>query len=125
MILLGNCPKPKGYDSNIGRGVSLSGGQRQRITLARLFLSKAPILILDEATTGLDSATEKIVLENLRQKMKGRTVFMTAHRFAPLRKADLILVLQQGVIAEQGNDEELLQKRGIYSTLYQMQLDNV
>ena len=117
---------PELYNTEIGeRGVSLSGGQRQRITLARLFLSKAPILILDEATTGLDSATEKIVLENLRQKMKGRTVFMTAHRFAPLRKADLILVLQQGVIAEQGNDEELLQKRGIYSTLYQMQLDNV
>ena len=117
---------PNGYNTNIGeRGVSLSGGQQQRIALARLFLSQAQILILDEATTGLDSATEKKVLQNLRQKMEGRTVFMIAHRFARLKEADLILVLEKGVIVENGNHEKLLQERGIYSTLYQMQLDNV
>lgn len=122
MILLGNCPKPKGYDTNIGRGVSLSGGQRQRIALARLFLSQAPILILDEATTGLDSETEQKVLQNLQEVKEERTVFMIAHRFAPLKRADLILVLEKGVIIEQGNHEELLQKRGIYWALYQRQL---
>lgn len=122
---------PKGYETNIGeRGIALSGGQRQRIALARLFLSQAPILILDEATSNLDSETEQKVLENLRKASgnggvngKGaRTVFMIAHRFAPLKRADLILVLEKGVIVEQGNHEELLQQKGIYSALYQRQL---
>ncbi len=122
---------PKGYETSIGeRGISLSGGQRQRIALARLFLSQAPILILDEATTGLDSETEQKVLQNLQQvagdrtvnAKSDRTVFMIAHRFAPLKRADLILVLEKGVIVEQGNHEELLQKRGIYWALYQRQL---
>lgn len=117
---------PEGYDTNIGeRGVSLSGGQRQRIALARLFLSQAPILILDEATSSLDSETEQKVLQNLHKVKKKRTIFMIAHRFAPLKRADLILVLQEGVIAEQGKHEELLQERGIYHTLYQRQLDAV
>lgn len=122
---------PKGYETNIGeRGIALSGGQRQRIALARLFLSQAPILILDEATSNLDSETEQKVLQNLRKASgnggvngKGaRTVFMIAHRFAPLKRADLILVLEKGVIVEQGNHEELLQQKGIYSALYQRQL---
>ena len=82
-------------------------------------------MILDEATTGLDSATEKTVLENLREKMKGRTVFMIAHRFAPLKRADLILVLEKGVIVEQGNHEELLERKGVYWALYQRQLASV
>lgn len=125
---------PKGYETSIGeRGVSLSGGQRQRIALARLFLSQAPILILDEATTGLDSETEQKVLQNLQQVTRDRTdnansdrtVFMIAHRFAPLKRADLILVLEKGVIVEQGNHEELLQKEGVYQILYQRQLDSV
>jgi ATP-binding cassette, subfamily B, bacterial len=125
---------PKGYETSIGeRGVALSGGQRQRIALARFFLSQAPILILDEATTGLDSETEQKVLQNLQQTAgdgsanpKGvRTVFMIAHRFAPLKQADLILVLEKGVIIEQGNHYELLQKRGVYWALYQRQLDSV
>lgn len=117
---------PKGYDTNIGeRGVSLSGGQRQRIALARLFLSQAPILILDEATTGLDSETEQKVLQNLQEVKGERTVFMIAHRFAPLKRADLILVLEKGVIVEQGNHEELLELRGVYYALYQRQLASV
>jgi ATP-binding cassette subfamily B protein len=125
---------PKGYETSIGeRGISLSGGQRQRIALARLFLSQAPILILDEATTGLDSETEQKVLQNLQQvagdrtvnAKSDRTVFMIAHRFAPLKRADLILVLEKGVLVEQGKHEELLQKRGIYWALYQRQLASV
>lgn len=117
---------PHGYETNIGeRGISLSGGQRQRLALARLFLSTAPILILDEATTGLDSETEQKVLQNLQQVSGDRTVFMIAHRFAPLKQADLILVLEKGVIVEKGTHKELLGKRGVYFTLYQRQLNAV
>ncbi|MBW4617889.1 MAG: type I secretion system permease/ATPase [Cyanosarcina radialis HA8281-LM2] len=117
---------PQSYDTNIGeRGVSLSGGQRQRLALARLFLSSAPILILDEATSSLDSETEQKVLNNLRQISQNRTVFMVAHRFAPLKEADLILVLEKGTIAEYGTHEELLRKKGVYSTLYQRQQASV
>ncbi|BAY66626.1 type I secretion system ATPase (plasmid) [Calothrix brevissima NIES-22] len=117
---------PQGYETNIGeRGIALSGGQRQRIALARLFLSHAPILILDEATSGLDSETEQKVLENLQEVAQTRTVFMIAHRFAPLKQADLILVLEKGVIVEQGKHNELLDKKGVYFTLYQRQLSTV
>ena len=125
---------PKGYQTSIGeRGIALSGGQRQRLALARLFLSKAPILILDEATSSLDSETEQKVLQNL-QEVSGdrtvnaksdRTVFMIAHRFAPLKRADLILVLEKGEIVERGTHDELLQKRGVYWALYQRQLASV
>jgi ATP-binding cassette subfamily B protein len=117
---------PKGYDTNIGeRGVALSGGQRQRIALARLFLSHAPILILDEATSGLDSETEQKVLQSLQDVKGDRTVFMIAHRFAPLKQADLILVLEKGVIVERGTHDQLLQQRGVYFALYQRQLASV
>ncbi|MEM8780404.1 MAG: ATP-binding cassette domain-containing protein, partial [Cyanobacteria bacterium P01_G01_bin.49] len=80
----------------------LSGGQRQRVALARLFLSQAPILILDEATSALDSETEQMVLKNIKEVGQNRTVFMIAHRFEPLKQADLILVLDKGVLIEQG-----------------------
>ncbi|MBH8555790.1 peptidase domain-containing ABC transporter [Nostocaceae cyanobacterium CENA357] len=117
---------PKGYQTSIGeRGVALSGGQRQRIALARLFLSQAPILILDEATSSLDSETEQKVLQNLQEVSGDRTVFMIAHRFAPLKRADLILVLEKGEIVERGTHDELLQKRGVYWVLYQRQLASV
>ncbi len=113
---------PYGYDTKVGeRGVALSGGQRQRITLARLFLSAAPILILDEATTGLDSETEQQVLSNLQKFRNARTMFMIAHRFEPLQQADLILVLEKGVLMEQGTHLELLSKKGLYWSLYQRQ----
>ena len=112
----------QGYESSIGeRGTGLSGGQRQRIALSRLFLSKAPILILDEATTALDSETEQQVLQNIQRIAKNRTVFMIAHRFEPLKKADLILVLEKGVLMEQGTHLELMQKKGLYWSLYQRQ----
>lgn len=113
---------PDGYETNVGeRGVALSGGQRQRITLARLFLSQAPILILDEATSNLDAETEQQVLENLRQVSKGRTVFLIAHRFAPLKRADLILAMEKGVVVERGTHETLLAEKGLYYSLYQRQ----
>ena len=113
---------PQGYETNVGeRGTALSGGQRQRIALARLFLSQAPILILDEATSALDSETEQQVLQNLQSISKNRTVFLIAHRFAPLKRADLILVLEKGVLAEKGTHSELLQQKGLYWSLYQRQ----
>jgi ATP-binding cassette subfamily B protein len=113
---------PHGYQTHIGeRGTGLSGGQRQRITLARLFLSKAPILILDEATSALDSETEQRILKNLRSVSQDRTMLMIAHRFAPLKNADLILVLEKGELVEMGRHKELLQQEGLYWTLYQKQ----
>lgn len=113
---------PKGYENPVGeRGTALSGGQRQRVALARLFLSPAPILILDEATSALDSETEQQVLQNLLQVAKNRTMFLIAHRFAPLKKADLILVMEKGAIAEHGTHNELLQQKGLYWALYQRQ----
>ncbi|MEC4813714.1 MAG: type I secretion system permease/ATPase [Scytonema sp. PMC 1069.18] len=117
---------PHGYETNVGeRGTALSGGQRQRIALARLFLSQAPILILDEATSALDSETEQQVLQNLQKISANRTVFLIAHRFAPLKRADLILVLEKGVIAERGTHPELLQQKGLYWSLYQRQQSNI
>jgi HlyB family type I secretion system ABC transporter len=116
------CDLQHGYDTNVGeRGTSLSGGQRQRITLARMFLSKAPIIILDEATSSLDAETEQQVLENLQRISKGRTVFLIAHRFAPLKRADLILAMEKGVISERGTHDGLLRQKGLYWSLYQRQ----
>jgi ATP-binding cassette subfamily B protein len=116
------CDLPHGYDTNVGeRGTALSGGQRQRITLARMFLSDAPIIILDEATSHLDAETEQQVLENLQRISKDRTLFLIAHRFAPLKRADLILAMEKGVIAERGSHESLLRQKGLYWSLYQRQ----
>lgn len=113
---------PQGYETHIGeRGTGLSGGQRQRLALTRLFLSKAPLLILDEATSALDSETERKVLQNLQQVKGDRTVLMITHRFAPLKHADRVLVLEKGVLIEQGTHAELLQQKGAYWALYQQQ----
>ncbi|MBW4522496.1 MAG: type I secretion system permease/ATPase [Scytolyngbya sp. HA4215-MV1] len=115
-----------GYETNVGeRGTALSGGQRQRIALARLFLSNAPILILDEATSALDSETEQQVLQNLQKVSQNRTVFLISHRFAPLKRANLIVVLEKGVLAERGTHDELLQQKGLYWSLYQRQQASV
>lgn len=113
----------EGYQTNIGdRGGRLSGGQRQRISIARAVLKNPPIMILDEATSALDTQSEKYVQEALDNLMKDRTSIVIAHRLSTIRKADLILVFQDGEIVERGKHEELLAKEGVYKQLYEMQI---
>jgi ABC-type multidrug transport system fused ATPase/permease subunit len=112
---------PDGYNALIGeRGVTLSGGQRQRIGIARAFIRNTPILILDEPTASLDTESEQVVMEGLERLMKGRTVLMITHRLATIRGADTIIVLHNGIVAEQGTHEALLAAGGIYAGLYQI-----
>lgn len=111
-----------GYETQIGeRGALLSGGQRQRIAIARAILKDPQILILDEATSALDTESEKIVQEALDKLLVGRTSFVIAHRLSTIVRADVIIVMERGVIVERGTHEELLAKGGIYSKLHQMQ----
>jgi len=113
---------PKGYDTLVGeRGLTLSGGERQRIGIARTVVRCSPILILDEPTAALDSESEKLVIEALERMMKGRTVITIAHRLSTIRDADKILVLRDGVIAEQGTHVELLALGGEYADLVRIQ----
>ena len=114
---------PKGYDSLVGeRGLTLSGGQRQRIGIARAIIRNAPILILDEPTAALDTESEKLVIDALERLMKGRTVITIAHRLSTIRDSDKILVLKDGVVAEEGNHDELLALGGFYAELYRVQI---
>jgi subfamily B ATP-binding cassette protein MsbA len=111
-----------GYDTVVGeRGVKLSGGQRQRISIARAILADPRILILDEATSSLDSESEALIQEGLQYLMKGRTTFVIAHRLSTIRRADQILVVEQGKIVERGNHAELLAAQGRYYELYTKQ----
>ena len=113
---------PRGYDTVIGdRGMRISGGERQRIAIARALLKNPPILILDEATSQLDSESERIVQEALDRLIQGRTVFVIAHRLSTVRNADKIVVLDKGVIVEQGTHAQLLEKDGLYRRLYETQ----
>jgi subfamily B ATP-binding cassette protein MsbA len=113
---------PSGYDSVIGeRGVRLSGGERQRLAIARALLKNAPILILDEATSALDSESESLVQTALHNLMIGRTVVVIAHRLSTVRKADRIVVLENGTIADIGSHEDLMKKLGTYRRLYDLQ----
>ena len=113
---------PNGYDTLLSDdGVNISKGQRQLITIARAFLSKAPMLILDEATSNVDSRTEIQIQEAMNGLMKGRTSFVIAHRLSTIQNADTILVVQGGKITEQGTHQELLKQGGFYSTLYNSQ----
>jgi subfamily B ATP-binding cassette protein MsbA len=113
---------PHGYDTLVGeRGLTLSGGQRQRIGIARAVVRNSPILILDEPTASLDTESEKIVIEALEKLMQGRTVITIAHRLSTICDADKIIVLDRGLIAEQGTHEELLKKSGMYAELYNVQ----
>jgi ABC-type multidrug transport system fused ATPase/permease subunit len=113
---------PDGYDSIVGeRGIKLSGGQRQRVAIARAVLADPRILILDEATSSLDSESEGLIQQGLRRLMKGRTTFVIAHRLSTIRDADQILVLEAGEIVERGTHSTLLARSGRYRELYDKQ----
>ena len=112
----------EGYDSRVGeRGVKLSVGEKQRVSIARALLKSAPLLILDEATASVDTATERLIQEALERLMAGRTSFVIAHRLSTIRKADQILVLRAGQIIERGTHDELLEVNGLYARLARIQ----
>ncbi|MFQ5772118.1 MAG: ATP-binding cassette domain-containing protein, partial [bacterium] len=111
-----------GLDTLIGeRGVKLSGGQRQRVAIARALLANPKILILDEATSNLDTESELYIQESLSRLLKGRTTFVIAHRLSTIRQANQILVIEDGQIAERGTHDELIKKKGRYHQLYTYQ----
>jgi len=115
---------PHGYDSAVGeRGDTLSGGQRQRIGIARAVIRDSPIMILDEPTAALDTESERLVIEGLERLMKGRTVIMIAHRLSTIRDADKIIVLKDGVVAEEGTNDELIARGGVYAELHRIQYE--
>ena len=113
-----------GYDTMVGeRGETLSGGQRQRIGIARAIIRNNPILILDEPTAALDTESESSVVKALEVLMKGRTVITIAHRLSTIRNSDKILVLKDGIVAEQGTHDELMNLGGEYAQLYRVQFE--
>ena len=117
---------PKGYDTWITEdGGGLSQGQKQLLTIARAILADPKILILDEATSSVDTRTEEMIQKAMDNLMKGRTSFVIAHRLSTIRDADLILVMKDGDIIEQGNHEELLAANGFYANLYNSQFEDV
>jgi ATP-binding cassette subfamily B multidrug efflux pump len=113
---------PNQYETLVGeRGVTLSGGQKQRSSIARALMKDAPILILDDALSAVDTNTEEIILENLKHNRQGKTTIIIAHRISTIQNADKILVLEDGAMAEYGNHEELLRENGIYAKMYEKQ----
>jgi ABC-type multidrug transport system fused ATPase/permease subunit len=117
---------PKGYDTLVGeRGIRLSGGERQRIAIARALLKGAPILILDEATSSLDAESERAIKDTLEGLRAGRTTFMIAHRLSTVVDADLILVMKDGRVAEQGRHEKLVALQGEYARLVGTQRNGI
>jgi len=117
------CEMPNGYDTRVGeRGLTLSGGQRQRIAIARALLKDPRILILDDATSSVDTETEQLIQTALQRLMRGRTSFVIAQRLSTLRKADLIIILENGRIAARGTHAELLRTSGLYAEIYHYQL---
>ncbi|HSM23957.1 MAG TPA: ATP-binding cassette domain-containing protein, partial [Anaerolineaceae bacterium] len=113
---------PNGYDTLIGeRGIKLSGGQKQRVSIARAILKDAPILILDEATSSVDTETELLIQQALERLMVGRTVILIAHRLSPIRYADQIVVLEGKRIVEKGDHESLITENGLYTRLVNVQ----
>ncbi|MGI6072703.1 MAG: ABC transporter ATP-binding protein [Lachnospiraceae bacterium] len=116
---------PQGYDTVLNEEVSVSQGQRQLITIARAMVKDAPFLIFDEATSSVDTRTEKMIQEAMDRLMKGRTSFVIAHRLSTIKNADLIFVMNNGDIIEQGNHDELMSKNGFYAELYNSQFESV
>jgi ABC-type multidrug transport system fused ATPase/permease subunit len=115
---------PLGYETRIGEsGLKLSGGQQQRIAIARAVYHRPPVLLFDEATSSLDSESERAVKENVDELLEGRTSFVIAHRLSTIRDADLIVVLERGRLVEQGTHDELMARRGLYYYLLSQQLD--
>ena len=116
---------PQGYDTFIGEdGGSLSQGQKQLLCITRLMLSPPPVLILDEATSSIDTRTEIKIQRAFNKLMNGRTTFIVAHRLSTIKNADVILVMNDGNIIEQGNHRELFEKKGFYYELYNSQFPN-
>jgi subfamily B ATP-binding cassette protein MsbA len=115
---------PQGYDTVLGeRGMTLSGGQRQRLAIARAVIRDTPILIMDEPTSGLDSASEKLVFEALDRLLPNKTAIVIAHRLSTIRNADIIFVVQDGRIVQQGKHNELLEESGLYAEFYGLQFN--
>ena len=111
-----------GYETLVGgRGVTLSGGQKQRCSIARALLKDAPILILDDSLSAVDTDTEKQLLQNLRENRAGKTTILIAHRISTIQHADCILVLNDGAAAEVGNHDSLMAKNGIYRSMFEKQ----
>jgi ATP-binding cassette subfamily B protein len=116
---------PMGYETQIGEGGGmLSGGQKQRLAIARALLGNPRLLVLDEATSHLDSESERIIQNNFQTILKNKTTLIIAHRLSTIRRADLILVLERGIVIEQGTHYELMSKRGRYYYLNQQQLES-
>ena len=114
---------PKGYNAELSENDSVSAGQKQLLTIARGMLQNAPFLILDEATSNVDTRTEELVQTAMDKLTKGKTSFIIAHRLSTIRNADLILVVNDGNIIEQGNHDELMEKQGFYAELYNSQFE--
>ena len=122
MLALGILDLPSGYDTVVGdRGMRLSGGQRQRLSLARALLRQPQLLILDEATSALDSLSETRILKTIKKVFSQITILSVAHRLSSISDADLIIVLDQGRVVEQGDHAELMQLNGLYATLWRLQ----
>jgi ATP-binding cassette subfamily B protein/subfamily B ATP-binding cassette protein MsbA len=117
-------PLPEGYNSFIGeRGVKLSGGQQQRLAIARAILADPQILILDEATSNLDTESEQLIQQSMTTLLAGRTTFVIAHRLSTIRRADLILLMEQGKIVERGSHDELMARGGLYRAMVIRQMN--
>lgn len=114
---------PLAYETKVGEsGLALSGGQRQRVAIARALHHRPPVLIFDEATSSLDTESERAIKENMDRLLEGRTSFIIAHRLSTVQNADLILVLERGRLVEQGTHEELMKRQGLYYYLCSQQL---